>query len=76
MKKTISSKKHREFCDLLKEARQKAGLTQFELAEKLKRPQSFVAKYESGDRRIDIIEMIEIAKHIKADPKKILEKLL
>ena len=51
-------------------------MTQFELAEKLKRPQSFVAKYESGDRRIDIIEMIEIAKHLKADPKKILEKLL
>jgi transcriptional regulator with XRE-family HTH domain len=76
LKKSIYSDKQRKLCAILSEARQKAGLTQFEMAEKLKRPQSFVAKYESGDRRIDVIELLEIAKYLKIDPRKILEKLL
>jgi len=76
LKKSIYSEKQRKLCALLTEARQKAGLTQFEIAEKLKRHQSFVAKYEGGDRRIDVIELLEIAGHLKIDPRKILEKLM
>ncbi|WP_316224437.1 MULTISPECIES: helix-turn-helix transcriptional regulator [unclassified Bradyrhizobium] len=45
---------------LLAEARKATGLTQAELAEFLGKPQSFVAKYENGERRIDVIEFVDI----------------
>lgn len=45
---------------LLKEMRQKRGITQVELAEKLGVPQSFVSKYESGERQLDILELRQI----------------
>ena len=41
--------------ELLTEARIHSGLTQTELAVRLRRPQSFVAKYEGGERRLDVI---------------------
>ena len=58
------------------EARRKADLTQHELAERLKKPQSFVAKYEGGERRIDVVEFIAICRAISADPIKLLRKLI
>lgn len=45
---------------LLKEIRQKNGITQVELAHKLGVPQSFVSKYESGERQLDILELRQI----------------
>jgi len=47
---------------LLRALRKKRGLTQVELAQKLGRPQSFVSKYESGERRLDILELQDICK--------------
>ena len=49
---------------LLKETRQKRGVTQVELAEKLGVPQSFVSKYESGERQLDILELRQICHFI------------
>jgi transcriptional regulator with XRE-family HTH domain len=49
------------FLDRLKQAREEAGLTQVRVAEKLHRPQSFVSKCESGERRVDIVELQEFA---------------
>jgi transcriptional regulator with XRE-family HTH domain len=48
--------------DALREARSEVGLTQAELAARLGRPQSFVNKYESGERRLDLIELSEVCK--------------
>ena len=48
-------------------ARREAGVTQAQLAKTLSRPPSFVAKYELGDRRLDVVEFIEIAEALKAD---------
>jgi transcriptional regulator with XRE-family HTH domain len=62
--------------ELLAESRLEAGLTQQQLAERLRRPQSFVAKYEGGERRIDVVEFIGIAKAINTDPTRLLQKLL
>jgi len=66
--KTLTSAEHKAFCALLIETREKAGLTQVQLAKKLRKPQSFIAKYEGGERRIDIIEFITIAQAMGADP--------
>jgi len=46
----------------LKQARREAGLTQVEVADRLKRPQSFVSKMESGERRVDVVELSDIAR--------------
>lgn len=47
--------------EILREERMAAGLTQIELAKRLSAPQSFVSKYESGERRIDVLELRRIA---------------
>lgn len=60
----------------LKKRRVGAGLTQRDLAARLSRPQSFVAKYESGERRIDVIEFLDIAEAVGFDPAEFLRKLL
>ena len=61
MPRSRSSPRHQRLGQLLVEARQAAGLTQAELAARLRRPQSYVSKYESGERRLDVIELIEAA---------------
>ena len=51
---------HQALCDLLRDARQQKSLTQVEVASRLGRPQSFVSKYETGERRLDVIELGEV----------------
>jgi transcriptional regulator with XRE-family HTH domain len=60
--KTIYSREQRYLTALLREHREKAGLTQAEVAEKLGRPQSFVSKVESGERRLDLVELRELCR--------------
>ncbi len=57
----------------LVEARKKASVTQTDLAEKLGRPQSFVAKYEGRERRLDVAEYLQIARELGADPYRLLK---
>ncbi len=54
--------RYAQFLGKLKQARAEAGLTQVEVAGRLKRPQSFVSKIESGERRVDVVELSELAK--------------
>ena len=65
MPKSIFSASQEKLQILLKEARREAGLNQVELAKKLKRPQSFVSKYENGERRLDMVELREICQALK-----------
>lgn len=58
------------------ETRKKAGLTQEQLAKRLRRPQSFVAKYEGGERRIDVVEFLAVVGAMRADPLTILRALI
>jgi transcriptional regulator with XRE-family HTH domain len=74
--KTVHSSDQAAFCALMIAARKQAGLTQHELARHLKRPQSFVAKYEGGERRIDVIEFVAIVRAIGADPLKLLRDFM
>lgn len=73
--KSVHSPEQLAFRRLIVAARKKAGLTQQELAKRLRRPQSFVAKYEGGERRIDVLEFLAIARAIGADPIKLLRIL-
>lgn len=57
------------------EARKMAGLTQVEVAARLKQNQSYVSKYESGVRRLDVIEYLEVAKAVGFDPAELIRKL-
>jgi transcriptional regulator with XRE-family HTH domain len=75
LKKALYEQSYAAFTGLLKEERKKAGLTQARLAKKLRRPQSYVSKYERGDRRLDVIEFLEIARAIGFDPNDVLQKL-
>ena len=73
--KSMFSKQYERFKQLLIEARKKAGLTQVELAERLSRPQSYVSKYERGERRLDVIEFLDVAEAIGIEPIEFLRKL-
>jgi transcriptional regulator with XRE-family HTH domain len=68
MRKTLHSADYTRFLALLAQARKDAGIAQQKLADRLDRPQSFVAKIEGGERRIDVIEFIAIAKAIGREP--------
>jgi ribosome-binding protein aMBF1 (putative translation factor) len=71
MSKSIRSPQHTKLRELLVAARRKAGLTQQDVADRLGRPQSFVAKYEGGERRLDVVEFLQIATVLGADPARI-----
>jgi len=75
MKKSIHSDKYNEFLSLLIIARKESNITQQALADKLNKPQSFVSKYEKGERRLDVIELISIANAIGTKASNIVKKL-
>lgn len=64
MEKSIHTTDHKKLQRLLKQVRLGAGLRQEDLAELLGKPQSFVSKYEKGDRRLDLIELRQICKAV------------
>lgn len=68
MKKSVHSPQQIMLQSMLRDARVSAGLTQYDLADKLERPQSFVSKFESGDRRLDVIELLTILRAIGVAP--------
>lgn len=75
MGKTLGSKRHKALIDLLIERREAAGMTQADLADRLGEYQSFVARLESGQRRIDIVEFLDIAEILGFDPAKVIATL-
>jgi transcriptional regulator with XRE-family HTH domain len=76
MSKSLRSPDHVRLVEILAAARKRAGLTQRHVAEALGRPQSFVAKYEGGERRLDVVEFVAVARALGADPLKLLRTLL
>jgi transcriptional regulator with XRE-family HTH domain len=65
--KSLFSPAYRRLREWLVAARSSRGLTQEQLADELGRPQSFVSKYERGERRLDFVEVLEIADALHAD---------
>lgn len=64
MKKKVYIAQRSRLVSLLREIRIEAGLTQMGLAESIERDQTFVSKYESGQRRLDVLELREICQSI------------
>lgn len=73
MGRTLRSPGHQALMAALKQARLDAGLTQTELADRLERPQSFVAKYENGERKVEVVEFVQIVTAIGCEGQVILD---
>ena len=67
MTKSIYTKEYAYFVERLRKARIEAGLTQVQVAKKLSRPQSHVSNVESGQQRVDVIELQRFARICKKD---------
>ena len=71
----VHTPRYRKLCQLLTEARLNRKLSQAALAAKIKRPQTFVSKYERGERRLDIVEFLDVSEILKIDPHDILKQV-
>ena len=76
MQKSLKSAEYARLIEILVAARHRSGVRQQALAKKLGRPQSFIAKYEGGERRIDVVEFIAIARALGADPIKLFREFV
>lgn len=72
---SFHSKEYRRFAEALADARRKAGVSQYQLADRLGVDQSFVSKYESGRRRLDVLEFLQIVAALGIDYRAVLDQL-
>ncbi len=75
MPKTIFGGDHQRLVEVLTEARKRADLTQSELAMRIGRDQTFISLIERGQRRVDVIEFISLAKALGDDPVTLFERI-
>ena len=75
MTKSLHTDAYQRLTELLREARKKAGLTQQEVADRLNTHQSYVAKVEKGERRIDVVEFVQLARAIEASSPALIRKI-
>ena len=73
---TIVTKRHQKLVEILVAARKQAGVRQAELARRVGKTQTFVTRFEAGQRRIDAIELLALCEIIGLDPLKVVRKLL
>ncbi|EGY02479.1 XRE family transcriptional regulator [Nitrospirillum viridazoti Y2] len=76
MPKSLRTPRQLQLQSLLADLRKSKNLTQAEVANRLKRPQSFVAKYEGGERRLDVVEFIDVAEALGVDPCDLLAEIV
>lgn len=70
---SVYSEEYQRVITALKKARKERGITQAQLAEALGRPQSFIAKIESGERRLDVVEFVHLARLVGLELGDVLE---
>ena len=68
MVNSVFSPRYRQLLKTLVAARREIGLSQAALAARLDRLQTFVSKYERGERRLDVVEFIDVASALELDP--------
>jgi len=76
MRDTLRSPRQIKLRKLLRDLREKAGLTQADVAERLDKPQSFVAKYEGGERRLSAIEFVDVVRALGVEPISAMRQLI
>lgn len=72
---SIYSDEYQRVIKALREARIAKGITQGSLAQALDRPQSFIAKVENGERRLDIVEFVHLARLLSLAPISIIDNV-
>ena len=75
MANSVHTKRYGVLLSVLINARRAKGLSQAELAEMLGRVQTFVSKYERGERRLDLVELIAVAEALELDVVKVIRKV-
>jgi DNA-binding XRE family transcriptional regulator len=75
VEKSIYSEEYSRLCTVLRTMRRETGLTQVQVAAALDVPQSFVSKYESGERRLDVIELGHVAQALGCTARDVLKRL-
>lgn len=73
--KTIYQEPYLRLVQALVQARKNAGLTQTQVAEKLSKPQSYIAKVEGADRKLDVMEFVELCEAIHQNPSELIKLL-
>lgn len=76
MPASIAKPEYQLLRQFLVEARERAGLTQTQVAQRLQRAQSFVSKYELGERRLDVIDFVQVCDCLGVDPGELLRQVL
>lgn len=76
MRDSLRSPRQQQLRTLLCALRTRHRLTQSDVADRLARPQSFVAKYEGGERRLSVIEFIDVVRALEANPTDVLQQLI
>jgi transcriptional regulator with XRE-family HTH domain len=75
MRRVLHSPEYEFLREQLTRGREKASLSQNEVAELLARTQSFVSKYEKGERRLDVVDFVRVCKVLKIDASKLLDQV-
>lgn len=73
---SVYSDEYQRVINSLKKARKEKGITQAQLAEALGKPQSFIAKVESGERRLDVVEFVHLARLVGVNISLILNEII
>jgi len=76
MRDSLRSPRQQQLRALLRTLRERRRFTQTDVADRLARPQSFVAKYEGGERRLSVIEFIDVVRALDANPSDVLQQLI
>lgn len=76
MSKTIFGGDHRHLVEVLVQARQQSGLTQAQLADRVQKDQTFISIIERGQRRVDVLEFVALARAMEADPARLFAEVL
>ncbi|CZU55934.1 helix-turn-helix transcriptional regulator [Enterobacter hormaechei] len=72
---SVYSEEYQRVINALKKARKDKGITQAQLAEALGKPQSFIAKVESGERRLDVVEFVHLARLLEINFDQLLKEI-
>lgn len=75
-KSSLHSDENKTLVAFLVKTRKGLGITQIELAERLGKNQQFVSRYEGGERRVDLLEFIAIARALGFEPQRLLGQIL